>query len=234
MATALRLVGQATHQWRFLLASDDADLYNTNHPDLSTTIRAQERISLASKKSLERMGHSSKGALGWEGGFFKDVFWGLGLSDEEKWAEKRRLSPGSPMPMKERHRFGEKGEDGREKRVHHHDRTKSKKKVVAGGSRDGKNPHAKNANPAKEVPAVVEEERDYRTNPTTNALQLRELLGKAYLLDLAMLAQSDKIVCGVSANACRILAVMLGWERAFERGDWNNVDGGYGWRVMDY
>lgn len=76
--------------------------------------------------------------------------------------------------------------------------------------------------------------RDYRTHPTEEARKLRELLGRAYLLDLAVLARSDKIVCGVSSNACRILAVMLGWERAFESRDWVNVDGNYDWQFLDY
>ena len=62
---------------------------------------------------------------------------------------------------------------------------------------------------------------------------MREFLGRAYLLDLAMIAQSDKVICGVSSYACRILAVMLGWERAFEHGDWTNVDGNFEWRAMD-
>jgi hypothetical protein len=181
--------------------------------------------------------------LGWEGGFFKDVFWGLGLSEDEKWAEKRRLSPGSPMPMKERHRFGEKGDDGREKRVHRHDeahgRPKARVKDAANGNARARNKDQRNgagaghADRGNEV-SEHQQQRDYRTNPTKEALQLRELLGRAYLLDLAVLAQSDKVVCGVSANACRILAVMLGWDRAFEKNDWNNVDGGYEWRVMDY
>lgn len=204
MAMALQLVGKSA-DWKFLVASDDADMY-ADHVDLPGTMRAQERISLASKKALVKMGHSGNEGLGWEGGFFRDVFWGLGLSEDEKWSARKA---GSPMPMKTKERFGEKDEHGRERRVHHH---------LHGGARR-----------TSEV-----ETRDYRSNPTKEALQLRELLGRAYLLDLAMLAQSDKVVCGVSANACRILAVMLGWERAFEKNDWVNIDGGYQWRVMDY
>ncbi|KAJ9604929.1 hypothetical protein H2200_010318 [Cladophialophora chaetospira] len=218
LSVAHGLVGKSPH-WTFLVTSDDADLYYA-HPDLPNTIRAQEKISLASRKSLISMGHHSgdngKGALGWEGGFFKDVFWGLGLSEEEKWAERK---VGSPMPHKLKDRFGEKDTQGREKRVHHHEKHSHAKSVGKGLERD------------RDVLLV---ERDYRSDPTREALQLRELLGRAYLLDLAMLAQSDKVVCAVSANACRILAVMLGWERAFEKKDWNNVDGSYEWRVMDY
>ncbi|KIW72279.1 hypothetical protein PV04_00484 [Phialophora macrospora] len=229
MSTAHRLVGQSP-DWRFLVASDDADMYE--HIDLPGTQRAQEKISLASKKSLVRMGHGGdgrRGALGWEGGFFKDVFWGLGLPEELKWGPKKM---GSPMPMKEKHRYGEKGEDGREKRVHHHD------SVHSGGNKEKKKTAAAAATTKTTTGtgkgSEAEVERDYRTDPTKEALQLREFLGRAYLLDLAMLGLSDKVVCGVSANACRILAVMLGWERAFEKKDWNNVDGGYEWRIMDY
>ena len=226
MATALRLVGQNTQQWTFLLASDDADLYNSNHPDLPNVVRAQERVSLASKKALEKMG--VKSGLGWEGGFFKDVFWGLGLSEEEKLSTKRSgkgnagVGYGSPMPMKEKGRFGEKDVDGREKRVHHHDNSKPHK---------SSQPKSQKGLVLAGVEAAIGD-RDYRTDPTKEALQLRELIGRAYLLDLAVLAQSDKVVCAVSANACRILAVMLGWERM--QTDWHNIDGLYEWRVMDY
>ncbi|OCT46831.1 hypothetical protein CLCR_01872 [Cladophialophora carrionii] len=240
MSTARRLVGQSPH-WRFLVASDDADMYE--HVDLQGAQRAQEKVSLASKRSLERMGHGGgggggggRGALGWEGGFFKDVFWGLGLPEELKWGPKK---VGSPMPMKEKHRFGEKGADGREKRVHHHEsahsgRNKKKTTTTTGVTGDHGEGETVKGLVRQDREAEREPDRDYRTDPTKEALQLRELLGRAYLLDLAMLAQSDKVVCGVSANACRILAVMLGWERAFEKKDWNNVDGGYEWRIMDY
>ncbi|KIX00229.1 uncharacterized protein Z518_10368 [Rhinocladiella mackenziei CBS 650.93] len=179
MSAVRRTVGQS-EQWKLLLASDDADMYD--HIELPDTIRAQQRISLASKKTLET-------GLGWEGGFFKDVFWSLGLPPYVQ--EQKRI--GSPAP------------------------TKAK-------SRSQRPDHA-----APEEPV-----RDYRTNPTKEALHLRELLGRAYLLDLAMLAQSDKVVCAVSSKACQILAIMLGWERAFEKNDWTNVDGNYGWRIFDY
>ncbi|EXJ81485.1 hypothetical protein A1O3_07778 [Capronia epimyces CBS 606.96] len=182
LAVARRLVGQS-ERWKLMLASDDADMYD--HIELPDTIRAQQRISLASKKSL------GSGGLGWERGFFTDVFWSLGLPTHGP--EQRRL--GSPAPSRAK-------------------------------PNPNPNPHS-SATQANDI-------QDYRTNPTKEALQLRELLGRAYLLDLAMLAQSDKVVCGVSSNACRILAVMLGWERAFENNDWTNVDGNHGWRALDY
>ena len=179
MDSARSLVGQALEErWKVLLASDDADMFD--HVELSGAMRAQTRISLASKKQL------ASGGLGWEGGFFKDVFWGLGLPEHVK--EQKRA--GSPRPTKARPDEGSEIGKGNG--------------VIQG------------------------HDRNYRTSPTSEALQLRELLGRAYLLDLAMLARSDKVVCGVSSNACRILAVMLGWE------DWKNVDGNYGWRFLEY
>ncbi|KAK5112950.1 hypothetical protein LTR62_003772 [Meristemomyces frigidus] len=63
------------------------------------------------------------------------------------------------------------------------------------------------------------------------ALRMRELLGRAYLLDLAVLGQSDGVVCAVSSAGCRVLGVMLGWEKVVV-GRWVNVDDrrGWGWR----
>lgn len=60
------------------------------------------------------------------------------------------------------------------------------------------------------------------------AMRVRELIGKGYLLDLAVLGQSDGVVCAVSSAACRILGVMMGWE-AVEKGHWVNVDDGRAW-----
>lgn len=179
MAAARKLVGQS-ERWKVILASDDADMYD--NIELSDTVRAQQRISLASKKQLDD-------GLGWEGGFFKDVFWALGLPLHVH--ELKRI--GSPAPAKSK----------------------------------------ADSQPLERV-ATEEDDRDYRTHPSKEALQLRELLARAYLLDLAMLAQSDKVICGVSSNACRILAVMLGWDRAFQNGDWTSVDGSYAWRAIDY
>ncbi|PNY20404.1 Uncharacterized protein TCAP_07422 [Tolypocladium capitatum] len=66
--------------------------------------------------------------------------------------------------------------------------------------------------------------------PSEQTLRLRSFVGRAYMMDLAVLAgASDKVVCAVSAMGCRMLGVMMGWERAVEKGDWVNVDGGYGW-----
>ena len=58
--------------------------------------------------------------------------------------------------------------------------------------------------------------------------RMRELIGRAYLLDLAVLGKSDGVVCAVSSASCRILGVMMGWD-AVRDGRWVNVDDGRQW-----
>ena len=61
------------------------------------------------------------------------------------------------------------------------------------------------------------------------ALRMRELVGRAYVLDLAVLGASDGVVCAVGSAACRVLGVTLGRE-AVREGRWVNVDDGRrGW-----
>jgi hypothetical protein len=227
--------------FKVMLASDDADMYD--HVELADTVRAQQRISLAGKKQLLGT-DGGGGGLGWEGGFFKDVFWRLGLPPDVLHRQKR---VGSPMPTRADGRPVEEAND--DHHDHHDDdddddndhkkvEKDSKAKHPPPGVYPSKRPKDEKQNQPPPLPSTTVDtfdmSRDYRTHPTKEALQFRELVGRAYLLDLAMLAQSDKVVCGVASNACRILAVMLGWERAFEQGDWINVDGNYGWRVLDY
>ena len=50
------------------------------------------------------------------------------------------------------------------------------------------------------------------------------------MLDLAILGHSDRIVCTVSSLACRLLAVIMGWEKAIVNKGWHNVDGDYDWQ----
>lgn len=88
------------------------------------------------------------------------------------------------------------------------------------------------------VPATAAEVPDTNLPPTAEALRLRELVGRAYLLDLAVLGQSNRVVCAVSSMGCRVLAVMMGWVDAFgdEKGEgkWVNIDGGEGWRGLEW
>jgi hypothetical protein len=62
------------------------------------------------------------------------------------------------------------------------------------------------------------------------ALSLRELVGRAYLMDLAVVGKADTVVCTVSSTGCRILAVMMGWKSAFGEKNWVNLDGEFDWR----
>lgn len=70
--------------------------------------------------------------------------------------------------------------------------------------------------------------------PSPETIRLRSLVGRGYLMDLAVLVDMTAeggggVVCGVAASGCRLLAVMMGEERAFGRGEWRNVDGDFGW-----
>ncbi|KAH7328660.1 hypothetical protein B0I35DRAFT_473341 [Stachybotrys elegans] len=80
----------------------------------------------------------------------------------------------------------------------------------------------------------VNEEARHHAPPSATTLQLRSLIGRAYIMDLAVLAgASDYTVCAVSALGCRLLGVMMGWE-AIEKGRWANVDGEYGWTGIQW
>ena len=69
--------------------------------------------------------------------------------------------------------------------------------------------------------------------PSDLTLRVRELVGRTYLLDLKVLGEaSDGLVCGVSATGCRLLAVMMGWQRAIDGNRWRNVDGDFDWKGL--
>jgi hypothetical protein len=61
------------------------------------------------------------------------------------------------------------------------------------------------------------------------AMRLRGLVARSYLLDLAVVGASEAVVCTGGSAACRVVAVMMGWERGVENGGWRNVDGEGGW-----
>ncbi|KUJ22498.1 uncharacterized protein LY89DRAFT_664314 [Mollisia scopiformis] len=85
------------------------------------------------------------------------------------------------------------------------------------------------------VPATAVEAPDTKLPPTEEALRLRELVGRAYLMDLAVLGRaSDRIVCTVSSMGCKVLAVMMGWESAVVDGRWVNIDGDFEWRGVSW
>lgn len=64
--------------------------------------------------------------------------------------------------------------------------------------------------------------------PSDQVMRIRELIGRGYLLDLAVLGASDGVVCAVGSAACRLAGVMMGWDAVAE-GRWANVDDGRGW-----
>jgi len=170
------------------LASDDPDTYSA--PEVSRAKRAQDRIVLASKTMLDAASTAPKNSWvdeihGWEGGFYRDQFFGLGKADKD--------------------------------RAQFLGRWKSR---IA-------------ASPQDQGGVMLEDESpDFLEPPSAAAMQMRQMVGRAYLLDLAVLGQSDAVVCAVSAEACRVLAVMLGWDRAVVGGMWRNVDGGFAWRGL--
>lgn len=60
-------------------------------------------------------------------------------------------------------------------------------------------------------------------------LEYKALLGRTYLMDLAVLGSMDRVVCAVGSVGCRLLAVMMGWDRAIMKKEWVNVDGEWDW-----
>ncbi|OAL06733.1 hypothetical protein IQ06DRAFT_208229 [Phaeosphaeriaceae sp. SRC1lsM3a] len=149
---------------RMILASDDPVVYES--PELGlNSLRAQDRIVLATKAALEAASGKKNPWIdeitGWEGGFYRDVFFSLGQA--------------------------------------------------------GSNAASQNDN------GVVSEA----------AMGLRELVGRAYLLDLAVLGQADTIVCTVSSTSCRLLGVMLGWDAMVGKESerrWRSIDGSFDWK----
>lgn len=182
-ATPAASSGQETS--KILIASDDPDVYSA--AEMSDAEKAQSMISLVSKTVLDAATAAKGGTagmmdgnIGWEGGFFPDMFWSLGAP---------------PPPRAE-----------------------------------GSPPASKNEPHLRPRSMEVTDTESFRFHPSKEALRLRELVGRAYLLDLAVLGQADAVVCGVSSIGCRLLAVMLGWDKAIEQERWKNVDGTWHWK----
>ena len=181
-----------------ILASDDPDMYS--HSEMARALRAQDRIVLASKRTLEAASGGKKNKYideisGWEGGFFSSLFWSLG-----------RKTRATDMPKYQPHAMAEH----------------SNPSMKLG-------PAAQHETSRKPAAGQMDD------SLSEEVLKLRELIGRAYLLDLAVLARSDAVTCAVSSTACRLVAVMMGWEQAIQRGWWRNVDhGGTGWFGIEY
>jgi hypothetical protein len=189
------------------LASDDADIYVA--PEVSRALRAQDRIVLASKTVLEAASGGRTNPWideihGWEGGFYRDQFFGLGRPDGDRFRYLGKWQTTAVTAATSRER-GDSDDD-----------------VTASSLEFGR------------VGGVMleDEDPDFMDPPGEAAMAMRQLVGRAYLMDLAVLGQGDAVVCAVSASACRVLAVMMGWEKAVGEGRWVNVDGGFGWRGL--
>ncbi|KAJ8122386.1 hypothetical protein ONZ43_g1405 [Nemania bipapillata] len=79
------------------------------------------------------------------------------------------------------------------------------------------------------VDGIADDARELEP-PSADAMRLRGLIGRAYVMDLAVLGEaSDAVICTMSAMACRLLAVMMGWDRAMAHGNWVNIDGDFSW-----
>lgn len=71
-----------------------------------------------------------------------------------------------------------------------------------------------------------------RLHPSEESLKIREWIGRAYLLDMAVLGQSDRVICDISSASCRLLAVMMGWNKAITHQSWHNIDGKWQWTYI--
>jgi hypothetical protein len=191
---------------------------------------------------------------GWEGGFFARAFWALGAPARgrprmmprptlrgravESEAHARLSAAPAPAPrpatvpleQQQRHMAAAPAPPGSapssapaaEDGHHHHEQHHHH---VAGHHPAHGGLHPLAAQRAHRL-------ADARGSPSAQALRLRAVLGRAYLLDLAVLARADAVVCGAGSAACRALGVMLGWDKV-AGGAWRNVDGGVdGWHGL--
>jgi hypothetical protein len=70
----------------------------------------------------------------------------------------------------------------------------------------------------------------------------RVIMGQEFLIQLRVVAELaarggvDKggVLCASGSATCRLLAVMLGWEKAIENERWKDVDGDMGWSGVDW
>uniref|UniRef100_A0A093UVE1 Uncharacterized protein n=1 Tax=Talaromyces marneffei PM1 TaxID=1077442 RepID=A0A093UVE1_TALMA len=168
---------------KVMLASDDPEVYTSF--ELGGAERAQNYIALASKSALDAARNEglSNENIGWEGGFFQDMFWSLGVEASDY------SELGGPFPS---------------------NRGPTEPKTLSVDS--------------------VAEQRHLR--PSKESLQLREWIARAYLLDVAVLGQSDRVICGLSSASCRLLAVMMGWNKAVTHKSWQNIDGNWHWSFI--
>jgi len=60
-------------------------------------------------------------------------------------------------------------------------------------------------------------------------------LAREYFRDVKILGETtEKLFCGGNGNTCRVMAVVMGWQKAVEEEGWVNVDDGRGWFGVDW
>jgi hypothetical protein len=187
---------------QLLIASDDPMIYSA--PELSRGHRAQERIVLASKTDLEKAtGTVHRGPIDTLHG------WEGGFFRSEFLA--LGTHPG--------HTHRPPG------------RTVLRGRAVSGDQHDRFMAALRAASASLPVHDPWHGGRRAVLEPTKEGMAMRELVGRSYLLDMAVLGRADAVVCAVSSAGCRVLGVMLGWDKVVG-GGWRNVDGRYGWRGL--
>lgn len=70
------------------------------------------------------------------------------------------------------------------------------------------------------------------------SVEERVEVGRRYVRDLKTLGEmagrKGCAVCGGGSVTCRLVAVVMGWDRAVVKGGWVNVDGGFDWHGVDW
>ena len=153
-------------------------------------------------------------SLSWQGGFYDGIFHSLGGVDSSPEARRHHYafqSPTAAQPSKAQ--------------------SPSHSQPISQSQPDSRT-HSPPADQTDLHP--VENETDPR-----DTQQMREYIARSYLLDLAILSRaSERVICVASSSGCRILGIMMGWDRivgSARKGGmngWVNVD--YGVREVDW
>lgn len=59
-------------------------------------------------------------------------------------------------------------------------------------------------------------------------------VGRRLLAELLVAGTADEVICAGGSATCRLLAVLMGWERAIDDEGWVDVDGGFPWRGVSW
>ena len=150
-------------------------------------------------------------SLGWQGGFYDGIFHSLGgvdLSPEARRHHYAFQSPAAAQPSK--------AQSQSPSRPNQQSQSQS-------NLRQQNYPSDKtNFNPIEDA-----------TDPR-DTQQMREYIARSYLLDLAILSRaSERVICVASSSGCRILGIMMGWDRVTGVGG-KNKGGMKGWVNVDY